>query len=217
MRSAASFVANTVTNNALRVVENKSVTSAKELANTSAADGNPGVSNKSTEKVTNKDPSIKALDVSKPKGTNISSKTEDTTDSKDSKKTEVTAKSDVGTDQNALSIKINAATSDTGTNSSTAERVKENVSTTSESSTAVQKPASVASEGHNVKIGRWRHSTADCLACVPTRPPSSHELREAFFAGEFILLLDEITLWPLVTSILHTGGDHVRFSCPKSR
>ncbi|CAG9785139.1 unnamed protein product [Diatraea saccharalis] len=30
---------------------------------------------------------------------------------------------------------------------------------------------------------RWRHSTAECLACVRTRPPSSHELREAFFAG----------------------------------
>ncbi|CAH2075234.1 unnamed protein product, partial [Iphiclides podalirius] len=31
--------------------------------------------------------------------------------------------------------------------------------------------------------GRWRHSTSDCLACVQTRPPSSHELREAFFAA----------------------------------
>ncbi|XP_068630282.1 rapamycin-insensitive companion of mTOR [Battus philenor] len=30
---------------------------------------------------------------------------------------------------------------------------------------------------------RWRHSTNDCLACVRTRPPSSHELREAFFAA----------------------------------
>ncbi|XP_052738397.1 rapamycin-insensitive companion of mTOR [Bicyclus anynana] len=28
----------------------------------------------------------------------------------------------------------------------------------------------------------WRHAAADCLACVRTRPPSSHELREAFFA-----------------------------------
>ncbi|XP_052751154.1 rapamycin-insensitive companion of mTOR [Galleria mellonella] len=40
----------------------------------------------------------------------------------------------------------------------------------------------------NVSIGarrthRWRHSAADCLVCVRTRPPSSHELREAFFAG----------------------------------
>lgn len=32
---------------------------------------------------------------------------------------------------------------------------------------------------------KWRHVTADCLACVRTRPPSSHELREAFFAGNF--------------------------------
>ncbi|XP_045534255.1 rapamycin-insensitive companion of mTOR [Papilio machaon] len=42
------------------------------------------------------------------------------------------------------------------------------------------------SEKVNVTTGsgsRWRHSTADCLACVKTRPPSSHELREAFFAG----------------------------------
>ncbi|XP_059062145.1 rapamycin-insensitive companion of mTOR [Achroia grisella] len=33
------------------------------------------------------------------------------------------------------------------------------------------------------RINRWRHSTSDCLVCVRTRPPSSHELREAFFAG----------------------------------
>ncbi|XP_034824961.1 rapamycin-insensitive companion of mTOR [Maniola hyperantus] len=33
-----------------------------------------------------------------------------------------------------------------------------------------------------VKAAVWRHSAADCLACVRTRPPSSHELREAFFA-----------------------------------
>ncbi|XP_013141294.1 PREDICTED: rapamycin-insensitive companion of mTOR [Papilio polytes] len=42
------------------------------------------------------------------------------------------------------------------------------------------------SEKVNVKAGlgsRWRHSTNDCLACVKTRPPSSHELREAFFAA----------------------------------
>ncbi|KAL0840448.1 hypothetical protein ABMA28_015699 [Loxostege sticticalis] len=32
-------------------------------------------------------------------------------------------------------------------------------------------------------VNRWRHSTSDCLACVRTRPPSSHELREMFFAG----------------------------------
>lgn len=29
----------------------------------------------------------------------------------------------------------------------------------------------------------WRHVTAACLSCVRTRPPSAHELREAFFAG----------------------------------
>ncbi|CAB3243727.1 unnamed protein product [Arctia plantaginis] len=40
--------------------------------------------------------------------------------------------------------------------------------------------ASSASASANKK---WRHATADCLACVRTRPPSSHELREAFFAG----------------------------------
>ncbi|XP_045493757.1 rapamycin-insensitive companion of mTOR isoform X2 [Colias croceus] len=32
------------------------------------------------------------------------------------------------------------------------------------------------------KPSKWRHATRDCLACVRTRPPSSHELREAFFA-----------------------------------
>lgn len=31
---------------------------------------------------------------------------------------------------------------------------------------------------------KWRHVSTDCLACVRTRPPSSHELREAFFAGK---------------------------------
>lgn len=47
------------------------------------------------------------------------------------------------------------------------------------------------SEKVNVKAGlgsRWRHSTNDCLACVKTRPPSSHELREAFFAGTMFIL-----------------------------
>lgn len=39
------------------------------------------------------------------------------------------------------------------------------------------------SERVKVGRGRWRHSASDCLACVRTRPPSSHELREAFFAG----------------------------------
>lgn len=41
--------------------------------------------------------------------------------------------------------------------------------------------ASSASASANKK---WRHATGDCLACVRTRPPSSHELREAFFAGK---------------------------------
>lgn len=36
------------------------------------------------------------------------------------------------------------------------------------------------------KVGKWRHVASDCLACVKTRPPSSHELREAFFAGKFM-------------------------------
>ncbi|XP_061709470.1 LOW QUALITY PROTEIN: uncharacterized protein LOC133519480 [Cydia pomonella] len=31
--------------------------------------------------------------------------------------------------------------------------------------------------------GKWRHAANECLACVRTRPPSSHELREAFFFG----------------------------------
>lgn len=30
----------------------------------------------------------------------------------------------------------------------------------------------------------WNHVASDCLACARIRPPSSHELREAFFAGE---------------------------------
>ncbi|XP_039749145.1 rapamycin-insensitive companion of mTOR [Pararge aegeria] len=33
-----------------------------------------------------------------------------------------------------------------------------------------------------IKGAVWRHAASDCLACVRTRPPSSHELREAFFA-----------------------------------
>ncbi|CAK1553660.1 unnamed protein product [Leptosia nina] len=32
------------------------------------------------------------------------------------------------------------------------------------------------------KPGKWKHVARDCLVCVRTRPPSSHELREAFFA-----------------------------------
>ncbi|XP_045512078.1 rapamycin-insensitive companion of mTOR [Pieris brassicae] len=34
----------------------------------------------------------------------------------------------------------------------------------------------------SARPGKWKHGTRDCLACVRTRPPSSHELREAFFA-----------------------------------
>ena len=40
------------------------------------------------------------------------------------------------------------------------------------------------STGSSSSNRKWRHITADCLACVRTRPPSSHELREAFFAGK---------------------------------
>ncbi|XP_072940990.1 rapamycin-insensitive companion of mTOR isoform X2 [Epargyreus clarus] len=47
---------------------------------------------------------------------------------------------------------------------------------TSEMQTSVSGAGGVARQ-------RWRHSAAQCLACVRTRPPSSHELREAFFAG----------------------------------
>ncbi|KAJ8732665.1 hypothetical protein PYW07_015264 [Mythimna separata] len=46
---------------------------------------------------------------------------------------------------------------------------------------AVVTEAANASSSSSSK--KWRHITADCLACVRTRPPSSHELREAFFAG----------------------------------
>ncbi|XP_037299313.1 rapamycin-insensitive companion of mTOR isoform X2 [Manduca sexta] len=37
----------------------------------------------------------------------------------------------------------------------------------------------------DVAIGKykWLHSASNCLACARTRPPSSYELREAFFAG----------------------------------
>ncbi|GBP15175.1 Rapamycin-insensitive companion of mTOR [Eumeta japonica] len=37
----------------------------------------------------------------------------------------------------------------------------------------------------------WRHATNNCLACARTRPPSAHELREAFFA----VLIFEIQKW----------------------
>lgn len=30
----------------------------------------------------------------------------------------------------------------------------------------------------------WHHVAADCLACARVRPPSSHELRKAYFAGK---------------------------------
>lgn len=50
-------------------------------------------------------------------------------------------------------------------------------------------------DDHSISVGSgrgaskvWRHSAADCLACVRTRPPSSHELREAFFAGTYLTL-----------------------------
>lgn len=90
---------------------------------------------------------------------------------------------------------ISTAASDTGTKSSTAAS---DAGTTS-SKGVVVKPttgavntSAPASEVGNTntltsKVDRWRHSNIDCLACVPTRPPSTHELREAFFAGKFKL------------------------------
>ncbi|XP_063890175.1 rapamycin-insensitive companion of mTOR [Helicoverpa armigera] len=47
----------------------------------------------------------------------------------------------------------------------------------------VQSVGAVVTETVSASSRKWRHVTADCLACVRTRPPSSHELREAFFAG----------------------------------
>lgn len=50
----------------------------------------------------------------------------------------------------------------------------------------------------SVTTGRskvWRHGTADCLACARTRPPSSHELREAFFAGEIFISFCTTSCW----------------------
>lgn len=90
---------------------------------------------------------------------------------------------------------VSTAASDTGTKSSTAAS---DAGTTSSkgvvvkpTSGAVNASAPVSEVGNTntltSKIDRWRHSTVDCLACVPTRPPSTHELREAFFAGKFLL------------------------------
>uniref|UniRef100_A0A2A4J023 Rapamycin-insensitive companion of mTOR domain-containing protein n=1 Tax=Heliothis virescens TaxID=7102 RepID=A0A2A4J023_HELVI len=47
----------------------------------------------------------------------------------------------------------------------------------------VQSIGAVVNDAASASSKKWRHVTADCLACVRTRPPSSHELREAFFAG----------------------------------
>lgn len=88
---------------------------------------------------------------------------------------------------------VSTAASDTGTKSSTAAS---DAGTTSSKGVVVKPTAGAvntsapASEAGNTntltsKIDRWRHSAVDCLACVPTRPPSTHELREAFFAGKF--------------------------------
>ena len=54
----------------------------------------------------------------------------------------------------------------------------------------IEKKIDSVKDEHSISVGGgrgsskvWRHSAGDCLACVRTRPPSSHELREAFFAG----------------------------------
>ncbi|XP_026328283.1 rapamycin-insensitive companion of mTOR [Hyposmocoma kahamanoa] len=86
---------------------------------------------------------------------------------------------------------VSTAASDTGTKSSTAAS---DAGTTS-SKGVVVKPTSGAvntsaptSEVGNTntltnKIDRWRHSTVDCLLLIRPPPRSTHELREAFFAG----------------------------------
>ncbi|KAJ2946926.1 hypothetical protein O0L34_g16268 [Tuta absoluta] len=104
-----------------------------------------------------------------------------------------------GKTENKLDVITETANvSDAGAPSTSTSGVRSNVSTTaSETGTVSSKTEGVvkptvpvtssagASEtGHASTVERWRHHAADCLACVPTRPPSSHQLREAFFAGE---------------------------------
>lgn len=50
----------------------------------------------------------------------------------------------------------------------------------------------VVSAGSSSSNRKWRHITADCLACVRTRPPSSHELREAFFASKICFCVNNV-------------------------
>ncbi|KAI8428632.1 hypothetical protein MSG28_007368 [Choristoneura fumiferana] len=38
-------------------------------------------------------------------------------------------------------------------------------------------------EASESEASKWRHAANECLVCTRTRPPSSHELREAFFLG----------------------------------
>ncbi|XP_026729335.1 rapamycin-insensitive companion of mTOR [Trichoplusia ni] len=57
-----------------------------------------------------------------------------------------------------------------------------NRSIAADGESVAQSIGAVVTEVSSSSSRKWRHATADCLACVRTRPPSSHELREAFFA-----------------------------------
>lgn len=59
-----------------------------------------------------------------------------------------------------------------------------NRSIAADGDSVAQSIGAVVTEVSSSSSRKWRHATADCLACVRTRPPSSHELREAFFAGK---------------------------------
>lgn len=99
---------------------------------------------------------------------------------------------------------LSSTTTETGTstpnvsnNTENTEKVetklppKETVPLMGEGDVNMSKTQAVGDNENSLSVGvtsrnanRWRHSAGDCLACVRTRPPSSHELREAFFAGK---------------------------------
>ncbi|XP_038210521.1 rapamycin-insensitive companion of mTOR-like [Zerene cesonia] len=79
------------------------------------------------------------------------------------------AKTNITADKNHIIVK--------DTECAEAGLVKDVSSSTAVGSTLVGTLSRVES-----KPSKWRHAARDCLACVRTRPPSSHELREAFFA-----------------------------------
>lgn len=96
----------------------------------------------------------------------------------------VTSRTAASTDKASNSAKT-AQTSDTKENNS---KTIERQNSTASDANASKDETKYLQEASESEASKWRHSANECLVCARSRPPSSHELREAFFLGKIFTL-----------------------------